>query len=382
MKHKRRTKGRMSHSEPAAERPPRRIPKVVMPAPGTAPGIELAALADAEKTGAVTITCVDYNVEQCEVRTIDSLPDFLAHHRPPWSHVRWINVDGTSDPEVVRALAEKYELHPLAVEDVLRAVQRPKAEDYPGSGDHPGRLFVVARALAMDNGRVRGEQVSFFLGRTTLLTFQEKPGDAFAAILPRIEKPSSRLRENDVSLLFYSLIDLIVDGFFPVLEDYSDRLEDLEEAMLDRHDRETWQAVHSTKRELLLLRRAAWPMREMISQLLRERHECLSETTRTYFRDVHDHCVQAMDLIETYRELATGLTETYMSVTANRLNEIMKVLTVISTIFVPLTFLAGVYGMNVPIPGGDWPPSFPIFWAVCITIGGGMLLWLRTRKWI
>lgn len=331
---------------------------------------------------AVRITCVDYSPEQVEWQEIADLPNFLARHRPAWSHVRWINVEGLAKPDVIRSLAEKYEIHPLAVEDVLHNVQRPKAEDYPGSGDHPGRLFVVARAIAADGVELRSEQVSIFLGRTTLLSFQERPGTIFASIRPRIETRGSRLRENDVSFLFYALVDGIVDGYFPVLERYSERLQNLDEEMLEQPDRATWHKVQVVKRELLLLRRAAWPMRDLIAELLRERHECLSETTRTYFRDVYDHCVQILDLVEGYREITTALSETYMSAISNRMNEIMKVLTVISTIFIPLSFLAGVYGMNMRVPENEWPGMYPIFWLICLAVAGSMVGWLRYRRWL
>ena len=291
-------------------------------------------------------------------------------------------MEGFGQPEIIRALAEKYQLHPLAVEDVLHTVQRPKAEDYPGSGDHPGRLFVVVRAIAVDQGHVCTEQVSFFLGRTTLLTFQEIPGDVFEVIRPRIENRVSRLRENDVSFLFYSLVDVVVDSYFPVLEVLSERLDQLEDDVLAEPNEPVLQRVHDAKRELLMLRRAAWPMRDLLAVLLREKHECLSETTRTYFRDVYDHCSQIIDLIETSREMTTAIAETHMSATSNRLNAAMKVLTTISTIFIPVTFLAGVYGMNMAIPENEWPGMYYVFWTLCIGIAGMMLFWLRRQHWL
>ena len=235
------------------------------------------------------ITCTDYSPELSQSQEVTDLREFLAQHRPAWSRVRWIDVVGLEPPDIVRDLAEKYQLHPLAVEDVFHLVQRPKAEDYPASGDQPGRLFVVARAVDPEGGRIRTEQVAFFLGRNTLLTFQEAPGDIFTAVRHRIATPGSRIRENDASFLLYSLVDTVVDGYFPILENYSDQLEDLEEELLSHPDQQTSRKVHALKRELLMLRRAAWPMRELMAQLLREKHEGLSDTTRTYFRDVYDH---------------------------------------------------------------------------------------------
>ncbi len=359
------------------------MPRLTMPPPGTAGGIEAEELSSrASGTEPVAVTCIDYSAEQVSVQEVDDIPAFLARHRPPWSRVRWINIDGLGRTEVLRAFADKYQLHPLAVEDVLHRVQSPKVEDYPASSDQPGRLFIVARAIEERNGRLGSDQVSLFLGRTTLLTFHDTHADDLAAVRQRILTPGSRLRQNDVSFLLYVLLDGIVDHFFPVLERYSERLEDAEEELLARPSQATLQRIQAIRRELLLVRRTAWPMRELIAQLQREKHECLSETAQTYLRDVYDHCVQIIDLVETYREIASGLAETYISVVSSRTNEIMKVLTVIGTIFIPLTFLAGVYGMNMPIPENGSPLAYPLFWLACAGVAGGMLLWFRHRGWL
>lgn len=364
----------------AARERPLQPPPVSLPVPLSAPpGHDAAGDAAAAP---LVVTCTDYSAEQVQVQEIARLDEFLARHRPDWCRVRWIDVAGLGRADAIRSLADKYQLHPLAVEDVLHSGHRPKADDYPGSGEMPGRFFVVARSVVAENGRMQSEQVSFFLGRTTLLTFRELPGDLFKEVRQRIEARGSRLRENDVSFLFYALMDAIVDGYFPILEQYSDRLEDVEEELLSHPDRATLAKVHAIKRELFLLRRAIWPMRDVIAEILREKHECLSETARTYFRDVYDHCVQVLDLVENYREIISALTETYMSVVSNRMNEIMKVLTIMGTIFIPLTFLAGVYGMNMPIPENKWPATYPVFWLVCAGVAAGMLGWFRWRRWI
>jgi magnesium transporter len=330
----------------------------------------------------IRVTCIDYCHEQVQVQEVHDIADFLGHHRPPWSRVRWINIDGVHQPELIHAFAEKYQLHPLAVEDVMHTVQRPKLEDYPASGEHPGRLFVVARSVEVVGERLGTEQVSMFLGRNTLLTIQEAPGDAFDEVRKRLHTEGSRLRENDVSFLLYALMDATVDSYFPILEDYSERLEDVEEKLLTTAGPSVLQQLHTLRRELLVVRRAAWPMRELVAQLQREKHECLSETTQTYFRDVYDHAVQIIDLVETYREIAASMMETYMSVVSNRMNEVVKVLTIIGTIFIPLTFLAGVYGMNMPIPENSWRITYLLFWIVSLAIAGGMLYWFRRRGWI
>lgn len=359
------------------------MPRLTMPPPGTAAGIEADELSTRSSgPGRVSVTCVDYSPSQVEVHDVTDIDDFLAHHRPSWSQVRWIDIVGLSQMDVIRAFAVKYQLHPLAIEDVLHTVERPKAEDFPASADQPGRLFVVARAIDQREGRLHSEQVSMFLGRTTLLTFQDVRRSDLEPIRQRIQIAGSRLRENDASFLLYVLLDGIVDRYFPLLEGYSERLEELEEELVGRPSQETLQQIHAIKRELMLLRRAAWPMRELIANLQRDKHECLSETSQTYLRDVYDHCGQIIDLIETYREIASAIAETYISVVSNRTNDIVKVLTIIGTIFIPLTFLAGVYGMNMPIPENASAISYPAFWAVCIGLAGGMLFWFRHRGWL
>lgn len=354
-------------------------------AAGKAPGIELHdLLKHPSAPGPVKVTCIDYSPEKIHEAEVKDFSNFIATHRPEWSTVRWIDVSGLTDMTVIHALAEKYELHPLAIEDLLTS-QRSKADDYPGNAEHPGRLFVVAWMIGHEGDRIHSQQITFFLGRKTLLTFHDFHGkekeDIFGPVRQRLHSEGSRLRANDVSFLFYSLLDSLVDNYFPLLEKYSDRLETLEGLILRKPTPAAMQHLHRLKRELLLLRRSSWAMRDLINQLQREPHECLTENTRTYFRDIYDHVVQVVDFSETYREIASGLAETYISVASNRLNEIMKTLTVISTIFVPLTFFAGVYGMNMPIPENSWPWMYPIFWSISLLVGGGMLLWFRRRGW-
>lgn len=335
-----------------------------------------------EASGPALVTCIDYGPDRVERREIRDTAAFLADHRPDWTRVRWINVDSVADTELVHAIAAKYELHPLAIEDVLTPGQRPKFETYDAEAEHHARVFIIVRMLQLVEGRLRSEQISIFLGRTTVLTFQESPGDIWDPIRERIKTAASRLRANDASFLVYSLLDAIVDHCFPVLEQFGERLEELEELVLDQPSRQTIQEIHAVKREMLVLRRAVWPMREVVLGLQREPHECVSDTTRTYLRDLYDHAVQIMDILETYRDVATGLTETYMSSMSNRMNEVMKVLTIIGTIFIPLTFLAGVYGMNMHIPENQWAGSYPVFWIVCLAVAGGMVAWFKRRGWL
>ena len=351
--------------------------------PGSKPGIGIADLETMPPAAVrVPITCIDYSPDQVEKHQITDFEGFIQSRRPPWVKVRWINVDGLQDPESIRAIAIKYGLHPLAIEDMLSTGQRPKIETFPAQDGRPPHLFLIVRMIQQVDGALESEQTSMFVEGTTVLTFQERPGDTWDPIRQRIEKLGSRLRELDASFLAYALLDAIVDHCFPVLEHYGDRLEELEDVVLDRPDRGTITEIHQVKRELLLLRRAVWPMREVVNTMQREPHECLSDTTRTYLRDVYDHLIQIMDIIETYREVGTSLTETYMTSQSNRLSEVMKVLTIIGTIFIPLTFLAGVYGMNMQVPEYHWPLAYPIFWGVCLAMAGGMIHWFRKRGWL
>ena len=348
--------------------------------PGARPGIDLAELEAMPKCEA-PVTCIDYSADRVEKRRITNFEEFITSRREPWVKVRWINIDGL-DPAGIRALSIKYGFHPLAIEDVMSTDQRPKLEPYTAEGGRPPYLFLIVRMIQLFDNTLEAEQISMFVGKQIVVTIQETPGDIWDPIRDRIEKTGSRLREQDASYLAYTLLDAIVDHCFPVLEYYGDRLEELEDEVLARPSRETITQIHAVKRELLLLRRAVWPMREVVNAMQREPHEAMNDTTRTYLRDVYDHLIQIMDIIETYREVGTSLTETYMTSMSNRLSEVMKVLTVIGTIFIPLTFLAGVYGMNMPIPENHYAISYPIFWGVCLAIGGGMLMWFRKRGWL
>ena len=353
--------------------------------PGDAPGVEHDDIQKRPSgSDPVYVHCIDYSPEQTLFQDVNDLNDFLGHHRPEWSVVRWINVDGLSNMDVIHALAAKYNLHPLAIEDVLNIPERPIVESIGGSeSEFQARLFIIARMLQIEDGALESDQISIFLGHKTVLTFQQRRGDVWDPIRRRIRTKGSRLRGNDAGFLVYALVDAIVDHCFPILEQFGDQLEDLEDQILANPQRTVISEIHKIKRDLLLVRRAAWRMREVIAFLHREQHECMSEVTRVYMRDIYDHIVQIIDIIETYRELASDLTDTYISSVSNRMNEIMKVLTVIGTIFLPLTFLAGVYGMNFhffPELGMKW--AYPAFWFVCVVLAISMLMYFRRRNWL
>jgi magnesium transporter len=327
---------------------------------------------------------MDYSPASVSEWKIDNLQEFLSHHRPEWSTVRWISVVGLSEMTAIHALATKYDLHPLAVEDVIHTRQRPKVETYGGEeSELQARLFIVARMLFVQDDSLRHEQLSIFVGHKTILTFQRSGGEQWDPIRQRIRSKGSRLRANDASFLAYSLLDAAMDACFPILERYSDRAEELEEMILDESRSGLLNEIHQFKRDLLLLRWVVWPMREVVQSLQRDPHECMSETTRIYLRDLYDHVIQIIELIETYREIASDLTDTYISSMSNRMNEVMKVLTLIGTIFIPLTFLAGVYGMNFHyLPELEMKWAYPAFWAACTLLAVVMLLYFRRRNWL
>jgi len=346
--------------------------------PGGVPGLHADQLAAAEPSAEpVQLTCIDYGSARHQIHTFTDVDQLLACERPDWAQVRWIDVNGLSDQRLIGRLAEAYAIHPLAVEDVLHIPQRPKVELLAQNGQLASRLFVVGMMSRFQDQQVITEQVSLVLGQGLVITFQERPGDVWDPIRQRITQDGTRVRLNDASYLMYALLDAIVDHHFPILEHYGERLENLEYQILDRPDPDVVSQVHAIKRELLLLRRHAWPMREVISALQREPWELISDPTRTYLRDVSDHAVQVMEILETYREVAIGLAETYRSIVAERMNAVMKVLTIIATIFIPITFLAGVYGMNFTyLPEKDWA------WAICLIMTVGMLWWFRRKRWL
>ncbi len=353
--------------------------------PGAAPGIEHHELAERPSgPGRVSVICTDYSPGQFVEQQIDDLEDFVGRHRPDWVAVRWIDVDGLSDMSVVYTLATKYELHPLAVEDLLNLHDRPKVEPYGGEDtDIRARLFIVARTVKLVEKRLISEQVSIFLGHNTVLTFRETPGNEWDLVRQRISARGSRLRHSDASFLVHSLLDAIVDTCFPILEHYEERMEEIEDTLLDGPQRNLIHRINEIKRDLMLLRWVMWPTRDMVSMLQREPHECVSDETRIYLRDLYDHVMQIIEIVEMHRERASSLYESYMSAVSNRMNQIMKVLTVISTIFIPLTFLAGVYGMNFRnFPELDMPWAYPAFWAVCTLLAVGLVIFFRRREWL
>jgi magnesium transporter len=346
--------------------------------PGTSPGTLRPP--ETPAGGPVRVTVLDYGPDHVVEKKIDRIEDLRKFCDTP--NVTWINVEGLHDVELIERLGEMFGLHRLALEDVLNSGQRPKIEDY---GSYH---FLVLKSLLVRNGELETEQISFFLSGNFVITLQEVPGDSFEAVRERIRHGKGQIRRMGPDYLAYALIDALVDEFFPVLERYGERIEELEGKVIANPSPETIQEIHRIKRELLLLRRTAWPEREVINAMQREESDVIRAETQVFLRDCYDHVIQALDMVETYRDLASSLLEVYLSSASNRLNEVMKVLTIISTIFIPLNFIAGVYGMNfdreaspLNMPELYWYFGYPTVLAIMAATAGGLVLYFKRKGW-
>jgi magnesium transporter len=296
--------------------------------------------------------------------------------------VTWLNVDGLGDAQVIGELGEIFGLHRLALEDVVHVHQRAKVEQYDKN------YYIVARAARL-NQHLETEQVSLFLGANFLLTFQERVGDGWDPARARIRAGAGRIRTAGPDYLAYALLDAVIDDYFPILEQLGERLEILEDEIVTSPRSETISRIHEIKRSLLVLRRAVWPLRDALALLYRDVNPLFTEETRLYLRDSYDHTIQLFDLIETDRDMSSGLLDVYLSSLSNRMNEIMKVLTIISTIFIPLSFIAGVYGMNFNpgkspwnMPELNWAWGYPFALGIMTTVAGILVYYFYRKGWI
>lgn len=343
---------------------------------GAAPG---TLISDPEASPP-TIRAIGFGPDGLEEVEVETGED-VARLRGRWP-VLWIDVVGVGHAESIRTLGDVFGLHPLALEDVVNVHQRPKVEEYP---DH---LFAVTRSATLEE-RVDTEQISLFVGRDWVVTFQERAGDAWEPVRDRLRTGRGRIRGSGAGYLFYALLDAVVDGYYPLLEEFGTRLELLEEAVIDEPREELVGVMHAARRDALALRQAMWPMREAMGQLYRDESDFVDDDTRVYLRDAYDHTIQVLDLLENYREMASSLLEVYLSSVSHRMNEVMKVLTIIATIFIPLTFIAGIYGMNfdpsaspLNMPELGWYWGYPAVWAVMILIVLGLVWFFRRKGWL
>jgi len=348
--------------------------------PGTLPGT-LIIDEDAEYP---IIVLFDYNQTNFIRKQIATPEECLSYLDK--ESVSWVDVQGLGNKDILQRLGKVFELHPLVLEDVVNMAERPKIEDYED------QLLLIARMVVPkeDSCGFYSEQVSFVLGKHYLLTVQEEPEhDCFESVRMRIDKGKGTIRKQGSDYLAYALIDAIVDGFFPVLELYGERIEELEEEVILNPTPQTLQQIYQVRRELLQLRRYIWPQRDSINSLIRDGSELISDDVRIYLRDCYDHAVQVMDMVETYRELASGLMDVYLSSVSNKMNEIMKLLTVVSAIFIPLTFVAGIYGMNfntekspLNMPELNWYWGYPACLALMTAIAVILLILFWRRGWL
>jgi magnesium transporter len=299
---------------------------------------------------------------------------------PAGRGVTWINVDGVHDVSVVEQIGNAFGLHPLVQEDILNTDQRPKAEDYAGC------LYVVVRMIRLEdaNPRFVTEQVSLLLGPDWVVSFQEdKAGDVFEPVRERLRTAKGRLRKEGADTLLHALLDAVVDHYFVVLDKLGERVEALEQEIVARPAPRTLHALHAMKREMIFLRRSVWPLREVLHALQRGESPLVRRDTAAFFRDVYDHTVQVMEAVETFRDILSGLLDIYLSSMSHRLNEVMKVLTLIATIFMPLTFIAGVYGMNFRhMPELAQPWGYPLALGIMAATAAGMVVWFKRKRWL
>jgi magnesium transporter len=329
------------------------------------------------KTEEVKITIMNYDETQLqeeEAKTFDEC--FPYKNRPT---VTWINVDGIHQVETLEKLGECFGVHPLTLEDILNTDQRPKMEDF---GDY---MYIVLKMFTRNeqNDEIVTEQISLILGENFVLSFQENVGDVFDPVRARIRCSKGRLRKMAADYLLYSLLDAIVDNYFIILENFGDQIEFIEERLIVNPAQETLKIIHKLKREMLFLRKSVWPLREVINGMERGESSLIKGTTKIYLRDVYDHNIQIIDTIETLREMLSGMLDIYLTSISNRLNAVMKVLTIIATIFMPLTFLAGIYGMNFKyMPELEWKWGYFLILFVMFGIGISMLFYFKKKKWL
>jgi magnesium transporter len=330
-----------------------------------------------KKTETVSLDLFRYNKDILEEKKMADPRECLSEE--DFKGVCWINIIGIHDIPTIESIGSIFNIHPLVQEDILNTFHRPKFEE---SEEY---LFLVLKMLMYDPGAkdVISEQVSFVLGPDFLVTFQEQEGDVFNPVRERLRKALGRIRKMGPDFLLYALMDAVVDNYFLVLEAIGEDLEILEDQLLEKPTPKVLEVVHKLKREMIFLRRAVWPLREVINGLQKTGSKLVKKTTALYLRDIYDHTIQVIETVETYRDMVSGLQDLYLSSVSNKMNEVMKVLTIIATIFIPLTFIAGIYGMNFEfMPELKWKIGYFFIWGIMIVVALGMLLHFKRKKWL
>ncbi len=331
-----------------------------------------------KKVEKTKIRVIDYDESHLEEKEIEKIEGCFPFKEKPT--VTWINIDGLHEVDIIEKIGRCYDVHPLVLEDIVNTDQRPKMEDFDGY------IFMVLKMLYYDEKKneVTAEQLSLILGSNYVISFQERVGDVFNPIRERIRNAKGRIRRMGADYLAYALMDTVVDNYFIILEKLGEKIESMEEELISKPTPEILQTIHALKREMIFLRKSVWPLRELISKLERGESSLIQKTTDIYLRDVYDHTIQVIDAIETFRDMVSGMLDIYLSSVSNRMNEVMRVLTIIATIFIPLTFLAGIYGMNFEfMPELKWHWVYPwAFWLVIVGIAGFMVFYFKRKKWL
>jgi len=342
---------------------------------GLAPGT-LVHIGD-KKTEQVRLSLIEYGATHFQEKSIETVEESFPSKDEP--SVTWVNITGLHDLDVIEKVGKHFNLHPLILEDIVNTGQRPKMEDYEGY------LFAVLKMLRYDQeeDQVNAEQVGLVVGPNYLLSFQESPEDVFDPVRERLRKGKGRSRKAGSDYLAYALVDAIVDEYFLILEIFGEKIESMEEELVANATRQTLQRIHDMKREMIFFRKQVWPLRELIGALSKGESPLVHESTSIYLRDVHDHTIQIIDTIESFRDMLSGMIDMYLSTISNKMNEIMKVLTIIATIFIPLTFVAGIYGMNFRyMPELEWRWGYFMALGVMLVIAVLLLSFFKKRKWL
>jgi magnesium transporter len=323
------------------------------------------------------IDLIEYDATDYQVHNDQSVDQIRANLAA--GRISWVNLTGIHDIALLGDLGDAFGVHPLALEDILNTQHRPKIEEYQ---DY---LLIILKMLRFDDETktIDTEQVSLIIGPNIVLSFQEREWDVFNGVRDRLQRSSGRIRQRGTDYLAYALLDSIIDSYFQILEKVGDCLVDVEEELLTSPEQSSLGSVYHFKRELLLLRKSVWPLREVVSELQKGEIELVSEPTQVFLRDLYDHTIQVMDTVELFRDTVSGLHDLYLSSVSNRMNEIMKVLTIMASIFIPVTFIAGIYGMNFEyMPELRWRWGYFMVWGIVLGCVGGMLVFFKKRKWL
>ncbi len=325
------------------------------------------------------ITLIDYNQKDFYEKTNPKFEDIM--HFQKRKSTTWINVGGVKDKEAIKKVGEIFELHPLVIEDIQHTTQRPKFEDYENY------LFITLKMIYFQKNRLVTEQVSIVLGKGYAITFQQKEGDVFDNIRTQLRENKGRIRKNGADYLIYTIIDSIIDNYFSVIEKLGERIDKMENEILLNPKNDSLQKINTMKKEMIFLRKSVWPLREVVNSIQRDESKIIKKETIPYLRDIYDHTIQTMDSIETFRDLLSGMHDIYLSSISNKMNEVMKVLTIFAAIFIPLTFIAGIYGMNFNttypfnMPELNHPLGYASVWIVMLVVVTIMLIFFKRKKY-